>query len=108
LRVFSNIAADGAVRHWRVGEPFPSFAQKFMPRLKSPFPGSLWLLKQLSVTKERRSLYDHYMLGLHDQGKLDDSYQERAPKADLYFERGCLRPASPTRSCMPPSAATRR
>ncbi|SRR5579883_319464 len=88
LRVFANIAADGAVRRWQVGEPFPSFAQKFMPRLKPPIPGSLWLLKLLKVTKDRRSLYDHYMLGLHDRGKLDDDYQAQAPRTDLYFKPG--------------------
>ncbi len=91
LRVFANIAADGAARRWRVGEPFPSFAQKFMPRLKPPIPGSLWLLKQLKVTKDQRSLYDHYMLGLHDRGKLDDEYQAQAPKTDLYFKPGTTR-----------------
>ncbi|MGH7191307.1 MAG: Kdo hydroxylase family protein, partial [Acetobacteraceae bacterium] len=32
LRVFSNIAPDGAERLWRVGEPFAEFAKKFFPR----------------------------------------------------------------------------
>jgi hypothetical protein len=29
LRLFSNIAADGAARAWRVGEPFADFARQF-------------------------------------------------------------------------------
>ncbi len=30
LRLFSNIAPDGAPRAWRVGEPFPDFARQFL------------------------------------------------------------------------------
>jgi hypothetical protein len=32
LRLFCNVAADGAPRAWRVGEPFPDFARQFLPR----------------------------------------------------------------------------
>jgi 3-deoxy-D-manno-octulosonic acid hydroxylase-like protein len=88
LRVFTNVAGDGALRHWRVGEPFADFARKFTPRLKAPLPGSSWLLSQLHITKSRRSAYDHYMLGLHDGAKLDLDYQARAPRADLNFAPG--------------------
>ena len=88
LRVFTNVAGDGALRHWRVGESFADFARKFTPRLKAPLPGSAWLLSQLHITKSRRSAYDHYMLGLHDGAKLDLDYQARAPRADLNFAPG--------------------
>ena len=88
LRLFANIANDGALRHWRVGEPFASFAQKFMLHLRAPVPGSAWLYDRLGITKGRRSAYDHYMLGLHDAAKRDTDYQARVPKADLHFAPG--------------------
>ena len=88
LRLFTNIAGDGAARRWCVGEPFPGFAQKFMPRIKPPLPGSSWLLERLGITKEKRSAYDHYMLALHDQGKLDAQYQKQATKTNVEFDAG--------------------
>jgi hypothetical protein len=88
LRLFSNVAADGASRAWRVGEPFPDFARQFLPRAGAGMPGSAWLLQRLGVTKGRRSEYDRIMLRLHDTGKLDAAYQSGAPKADLSFAAG--------------------
>jgi len=88
LRLFNNVAPDGAVRAWRVGEPFEPFAQRFLPRAGHPLPGSAWLLERLGITKGRRSVYDHLMLGLHDQGKLDAAYQATAPHADVCFAPG--------------------
>ena len=88
LRVFCNVARDGAPRSWRVGEPFPDFAQQFLPRTRAALPGSAWLLEQLGITKGRRSEYDRIMLGLHDAGKLDAAYQSAAPKADVAFAAG--------------------
>ena len=88
LRVFCNVARDGAPRSWRVGEPFPDFAQQFLPRTRAALPGSAWLLERLGITKGRRSEYDRIMLGLHDAGKLDAAYQSAAPKADVTFAAG--------------------
>jgi hypothetical protein len=89
LRVFSNIAPDGAGRAWRVGEPFPDYARRFLPRAGRPLPGSAWLLEKLGITKgERRSAYDHIMLRLHDLGKLDAGYQASAPRTDVTFPPG--------------------
>jgi hypothetical protein len=88
LRLFCNIAPDGAPRAWRVGEPFPDFARQFLPRMRSGLPGSAWLLERLGVTKGRRSEYDRIMLRLHDMGKLDAAYQTVAPKADVVFAAG--------------------
>jgi hypothetical protein len=88
LRLFCNIAPDGAARAWRVGEPFPNFARQFLPRMRSALPGSAWLLERLGVTKGRRDEYDRTMLRLHDLGKLDAAYQSGAPKADLAFAAG--------------------
>jgi len=88
LRLFSNVAPDGAVRAWRVGEPFEPYARRFLPHTGRPLPGSAWLLERFGVTKGRRSTYDHIMLGLHDRGKLDAAYQATAPHADVCFASG--------------------
>lgn len=88
LRVFSNVAADGAVRRWNVGEPFPAFAEKFLGRVKPGLPGSDRLLHLLGITKGRRTPYDRIMLGLHDEGKRDAAYQADGPKVPLFFPPG--------------------
>ena len=88
LRVFSNIADDGSARAWRVGEPFAEFAPKFLPRAKAPAPGAAWLMQRLGLTKGRRTPYDHLMLSLHDQAKLDATYQQTAPKVGVEIPAG--------------------
>jgi hypothetical protein len=88
LRLFCNVAPDGAARAWRVGEPFPDFARRFLPRIRPALPGSAWLLERLGITKGRRSDYDRIMLRLHDAGKLDAAWQSGAPKADVAFPAG--------------------
>lgn len=87
LRLFSNVAPDGAPREWRVGEPFENYARRFLPRRRGT-PGSAWLLEQIGVTKGRRSEYDRIMLRLHDAGKLDAGYQSTAPQSDVSFASG--------------------
>lgn len=89
IRVFCNVNPHGKGRDWRIGEPFAGFAQKFFPRLKAPFPLSLDVQYLLRVTRKRRSLYDHYMLQLHDQGKMDDHYQKTAPQTAFSFPAQC-------------------
>jgi 3-deoxy-D-manno-octulosonic acid hydroxylase-like protein len=88
LRLFTNIAPDGAPRAWRVGEPFDAFAGAFAPRVRPAPPGSAWLMHRLGLTKARRSAYDHWMLRLHDLGKFDRDWQARAPRADIDFPAG--------------------
>ncbi len=88
LRLFSNVAIDGAAREWRVGEPFPEFARRFLPYVGRATPGGAWLLQQLGITKGRRSEYDRIMLRLHDAGKRDTAYQAGGPKADVSFAAG--------------------
>jgi hypothetical protein len=88
LRMFTNAAVDGTSREWRVGEPFPDFAGKFLPRVRGALPGEGWILAQLGLTKGRRSAYDHIMLRLHDAAKLDDDYQARGPSLPLAFPPG--------------------
>ena len=50
LRVFSNVADDGSVRKWRVGEPFADFAPRFLPRARALAPGAAWLMQQAGLT----------------------------------------------------------
>ncbi|HTP94225.1 MAG TPA: Kdo hydroxylase family protein [Burkholderiales bacterium] len=88
LRLFCNVNPDGKPRVWNVGEPFESFAGKFCARASAPVPGSAWLMERLGVTKGRRSLYDHYMLQLHDRGKADLDYQRDAEKVRIEFPPG--------------------
>ncbi len=88
LRLFCNIAPDGAPRAWRVGEPFDDFARHFLPRVRPPLPGSAWLLHRLGLTKGRRSAYDTAMLRLHDRAKLDQAWQSIAPRAEISFPAG--------------------
>ena len=80
LRVFCNVNPDGQPRVWNVGEPFDAVVERFRGRIGAPLPGSAWLMEKLHITKGRRSPYDHIMLGLHDQAKLDDGYQQSSPK----------------------------
>ena len=88
LRLFTNIAPDGVLRQWRVGEPFSDFAAQFLPRIRPMLPGQALAMQALRLTKGRRSRYDHLMLGLHDAGKLDVGYQEKAPRVALAFPPG--------------------
>ena len=80
LRVFSNINPQQRPRVWRLGESFDSIASRYLHRLTAPLPGSAALLRMLRVTKQRRTAYDHYMLGLHDIMKADIDYQTAAPQ----------------------------
>jgi hypothetical protein len=88
LRLFSNVAIDGAPREWHVGEPFPDFACRFLPHAGRTIPGGAWLQQQLGITKGRRSEYDRIMLRLHDTGKRDTGYQSHGPKEAVSFAAG--------------------
>lgn len=88
LRVFSNVNPGCEPRVWRVGEPFESLAQRMLPRLRRPFPGSAFVMEQLRITKSRRSTYDHYMLQLHDSMKADLGYQKTVPQEGIAFPPG--------------------
>lgn len=84
LRVFCNIN-PGADRVWRIGEPFEQVAQRFVPKIRKPFPGSATILHFLNITKTPRSLYDHYMLHIHDRMKADEDYQKNAQQQEVRF-----------------------
>ena len=87
LRLFTNVN-PAAARIWRAGEPFDDAAKRFLPAVRPPMPGSLWLLKHLHITKGERSLYDHFMLGIHDAMKADQRYQAEVPQLEIAFPAG--------------------
>jgi len=88
LRIFTNINPHGESRYWRVGEPFPVLAKRFMPRLKGFSPLSSWMQSRLGITKRYRSHYDHLMLQLHDTMKGDEHYQQQGPQVTLELPPG--------------------
>lgn len=88
LRFFSNVNPNGKPRVWRLGESFPKVAQKMAPRAKKPFPGAAFFLQLLRITKDYRTLYDHYMLQIHDAMKLDRDYQKNVPQQEVNFPAG--------------------
>ena len=85
LRVFANVNPNGAPRVWKVGEPFPTVVEKIGPKVRPPIPFSSSLLKWLKITKDYRSLYDHYMLQIHDTMKGDMEYQKTADQEEIRF-----------------------
>lgn len=88
LRVFCNVNPTGRARIWRLGEPFEDCARRFLSRLTRPWPGSAWLLQAIHLTRGYRSLYDHYMLALHNTMKGDDHYQRFCPQFEVPFSAG--------------------
>ena len=88
LRIFTNVNPHGKPRVWRLGEPFPDVVQKMGPKTKKPLPGSSFFLQLFRLTKSTRSLYDHYMLQIHDAMKMDNSYQNSAPQKEVHFPPG--------------------
>ncbi len=85
LRVFSNVNPSGRPRCWRIGEPFDQIAARFAASVRPPAPGSLMFMQLFRITRGRRSLYDHYMLGLHDAMKADETYQRNCPQSNFDF-----------------------
>ena len=90
LRLFANVNPLQQAREWQLGEPFEQFAPRLLPQIRLPWPGSAWLLRQLRVTKSRRTPYDHVMLGLHDRAKRDSNYQRTAPREEVNFPAGAV------------------
>lgn len=87
LRIFCNVNPTTA-RLWRVGEPFEQVAKKFLPHIRAPFPGSAWLFNRIKLTKGRRTLYDHYMLNIHNAMKADKRYQTDVTQQAVSFPPG--------------------
>jgi len=88
LRLFCNVNPYGQPRAWRLGERFVDYARRFLPLIQPPFPGSATFLRIFHLPKGYRTLYDHYMLQLHDLGKADLSYQRQSPQMTFDFPPG--------------------
>ncbi|HTV48066.1 MAG TPA: Kdo hydroxylase family protein [Phycisphaerae bacterium] len=85
MRVFCNVNPSSKGRDWRIGEPFKTFAEKFVPTVRPPLPGSSALMYLFRVTRAPRTAYDHYMLNLHDNVKMDDAYQKSCSQTPFSF-----------------------
>lgn len=85
LRVFCNINPYGEPRVWHVGEPFSLVLNQFSQNIPAFNAIQAKLLKLIKATKTLRSPYDHYMLHLHDNMKLDDHYQQTLNKQRIEF-----------------------
>jgi len=88
IRFFSNVNQEGKPRAWRLGEPFPEVVKKMAPRTSKPILGLRTLLQAFKITKSYRTLYDHYMLQIHDAMKADLDYQRQVPQKDILFAAG--------------------
>ena len=87
MRFFTNINPDKP-RVWRLGEPFPQVVQKFGDQLRKPIPGLAWFLNAVGITKDYRTLYDHYMTCMHDKMKGDKEYQRNVTQYEILFPPG--------------------
>lgn len=88
LRLFCNINPQNEERVWHTGEPFEEVANHFLPRIKKPLIGLSTALRVLRITKSFRTLYDHYMLHIHDAMKADERYQKNAYQEEVRFPPG--------------------
>lgn len=88
MRFFTNINPNGQSRVWKLGEPFSNVVLNFGGKLKKPLPGLAWLLKTVGITKDHRTLYDHYMMHMHDRMKADKAYQKNVEQYEVHFPPG--------------------
>lgn len=85
LRVFTNVNPHNKPRVWKIGEPFPDMAEKFLPKIPRYSKTQAKLLHMLGITKSLRGEYDHAMLHLHDLAKANMEYQKNAPQMPFEF-----------------------
>lgn len=85
LRFFANVNPFDKPRVWKVGESYEKVLKRYIPKIKSPLPGSRFLLNRLGITKSYRILYDHYMLNIHNSMKADEQYQKEVDQEIVEF-----------------------
>jgi 3-deoxy-D-manno-oct-2-ulosonic acid (Kdo) hydroxylase len=88
LRLFCNINPYGEERIWHIGECFVNIAPRYLAKIVSPLPGSRSFLYWFGITKSLRSLYDHFMLRIHDAMKRDIEYQTQGVYRKFGFPAG--------------------
>ncbi len=88
LRVFSNINPQQQPRLWRLGEKFENVVKYFLTKVSPPIPLTRHLMYWSQYTHSYRSLYDHYMLRIHNQMKQDREYQQNVAQEQVGFAAG--------------------
>ncbi len=88
LRLFCNINPYGQNRVWRIGETFVDVANRFLPKISKPMPGSAKFLYWAGITKSMRTHYDHIMLQIHNRMKLNIDYQKQVKYTEICFPSG--------------------
>jgi hypothetical protein len=89
FRLFTNVDPSGRPRVWQVGEPFESFARRFVPGIRLREPGPIEsLLSRIRIRRGRRTLYDDVIAELRLLGKRDREYQRTAPREIVTFPSG--------------------
>jgi hypothetical protein len=89
LRLFCNVDPTGRPRVWQVGEPFESFARRFVSAVHVREVG--WresLVGRLKIRRGRRTLYDEVIAEIRRLGKRDKAYQQSAPREIVEFPSG--------------------
>ena len=71
-----------------MGEPFPDVVKKIAHKVSQPIWGMDKIRQLLGITKDYRTLYDHYMLQIHDNMKGDEHYQNTVPQEEILFSAG--------------------
>jgi len=89
LRVFCNIDPLDRPRIWQIGEPFESFARRFLPSVRQQRPGlAAVILARLGVVGGAKTAYDTLIAELRRLGKHDEEYQRTAPRRLVEFPSG--------------------
>lgn len=88
LRMFSNVNPHGQARVWRIGEDFTQVVYKFAPQVPQQLFGIAAIQKLLKITRSYRTLYDHYMLNIHNIMKSDLHYQSHVTQQEVRFPPG--------------------
>jgi hypothetical protein len=89
LRIFCNIDPFNRPRVWHLGEPFESFARRFIASVRPQHPG--WIapmLARLGVVGGAKTAYDLTIAELRRLGKGDAEYQRTAPRRVVEFPSG--------------------
>ena len=85
MRVFCNVNFTGQPRIWQVGEALPKVIDRFYQTIPNYRYLKAKCLHWVKATKTLRSRYDHCMLHIHDNMKLDDEYQQNVDKHTVEF-----------------------
>ncbi len=83
LRVFTNVNPNNKSRVWRLGVKFAEVVEQFYENIRTKFLFESEVLHILGITKDKRTLYDHAMLELHNKMKMDFFWQSNSPQ-DIY------------------------